>query len=256
MYDLPEVLVNSGVSEKPAGAITMVLDVRLETGSPSALQPADPRMGAGLAASHSEALARAGRDQRPGPPARVRSRLLSLSGQCPGGRSAQSPLHLDLRVRQRFRGAEAGNAAGAIRERGTADSRVRAGPLPGGLLLSATQLDHRQHAAARPAEGRGYLGGAVWGTWAATVDRVRADFREPRRHDGGQQSAPALPDLVEPRAAQRGREGTGVATGVGRNARHLPAVRVPETGAGVARPDRRRERDLLDRSSLLGRVAF
>src|ERR1039457_5156451 len=161
MYDLPEVLVNSGVSEKPAGAITMVLDVRLETGSPSAVQPADPRMGARLAASHPEALARAGGKRQRPKAAGVRSRLLSVPGQYPRGRSAQSPLHLDVRIRQRFRRAETGHAAGAIRERGTADSRVRAGPLPGGLLLSATQLDHRQHGAAGPAEGRGYVGRAV-----------------------------------------------------------------------------------------------
>ena len=46
---------------------------------------------------------------------------------------------------------------------------------------------------------------------AADGDQLRTDFRKPRRHDGCKQSAPALPDLVESRAAERSRQGAGFA---------------------------------------------
>ena len=73
------------------------------------------------------------------------------------------------------------------------------------------------------------------------LDRVRADLREPRRHDGREQPASAWPDLVHrlyPRRAGRRNQGTARAPGPHRP---LPALRLSRRGTC-----RRRERVIFE----------
>ena len=69
----------------------------------------------------------------------------------------------------------------------------------------------------------------------AGLDRVRADLRESRGHDGREQSASARADLVHRLCARRaGRRDRGPARAPGPD-RPLPAVRLPCRGAGGRR---------------------
>src|SRR5438067_4928003 len=137
------------------------IDVRLEAGYAPPIQSPHAGMGAGIAAPDRAAVAGAG-GNRGGPGiAGIRSGMLSLPGKSAGGRRAQSPVHVDVRLRQRLCGAQAEYPRRALRTRRSADRGGRAGNLPGGVLLAETQPDDREYGARRSAEGRRRLGGAV-----------------------------------------------------------------------------------------------
>ena len=77
-------------------------------------------------------------------------------------------------------------------------AEARAGHLPRGLLLAAPRPDVAQM---EPADAAPWWtpGSAQYrGTRRASRHQLRADLREPRRHDGREQPASALPDLGQP----------------------------------------------------------
>ena len=191
-------------------------------GSAPALQSADRRVGAGVAASHAAPLAGAGGEDRRSRGSRTYDPDCYL---CPGNARAggvRNPaLHLDLRLRQRFRGATPGHAR---RTASTSDGLLvaEAEPrhLPRGLLLAAPRPDRRQGWSAATCA-------RVVDTWAEQYRELGARpdinyvqiFENRGAMMGAQQSASALPDLVQPHAAQRAGQGAGSAAGVARTRR-------------------------------------
>src|ERR1035441_2659029 len=94
--------------------------------------------------------------------------------------------------------------AGPVRTGRAAGGGIGAGDLPGGLFFAAPQPDDGEHAAGGSAARRGCVGGTVCRVGRAAADQLRADLRESGRDDGSEQSASPLPDLVQPRGAERG----------------------------------------------------
>ena len=186
--------------------------------------------------------------------ARLRPGLLSLPRQCPRRRRAQPGVHIDLRLRQRLRRAEARHAVGALRQR-PAHRRTEPGICRVVCFSPEHNLTIAQHGTRGPAHGGGYLGGAIPGARRRPQDRLRSDLRKSRRHDGREQSSSALPDLGEPHAAATSLEGAGVAARMARAARHLPALRVRRSWSSAASASWRRT-TLPDRGAVLGGLAL
>src|SRR5215469_3465038 len=99
------------------------------------------------------------------------------------------------------------------------------------------------------------MGGAVRGARRAPEYSLRADLRKPRRHDGSEQSASALPDLVEPRSSERGGQGAGVSGSLATPAWRVPALRVRAHGGSGKGAHRGTERALDDSGAVLGDLA-
>ena len=165
-------------------------------------------MGAGVAASHSAPLAGANRARGATDRAALRPRLLSLSRAiaAPTARSTRPTprrwrLPNDFPALQREAGGEAINESGLIvaePERGVCQGR---------LLLAAPRSDAGAHVGRRDRAGGQGLDRGVPRARRARGDPLGADLREPRRHDGGEQSASPLPDLGDRKPAQRGGQG-------------------------------------------------
>ena len=83
----------------------------------------------------------------------------------------------------------------------------------------------------------------------------RADLREPRRDDGREQPASALPGVGDRHAAQRDGEGARRADRLLARARLAPALRLSEARAGGGRADRLRERAFHGAGAVLGDLA-
>ena len=131
------------------------------------LQPAQPRVGAGFAASHAAALARPGRADRARAAAGLRPDMLPVPRQPARRRRAQPGLRWHVCVHQRLCIAAARHAGRHIRARQGADTRrERARHRPGGLLLAAPRPDAGRDGR-RPSSRRWWMcGSSSTRSWA------------------------------------------------------------------------------------------
>ncbi len=104
--------------------------------------------------------------------------------------------------------------------------------LPGDLLLAATRPDARADERRGHRARRSDVARSVPGARRHRRHQRRADLREPRRHDGGEQPAPALPGVGDRVAAQRDGEGARDPDRLLARARPAPAPRLPQARAG------------------------
>ena len=190
-----------------------------------------------------------GQTERAARPAeqRLRPRLLSLSRQSPRQRRGQSALPADAGLRQRLSRLAARSGRRSDQRERTDRRRARARPVQGRLLLAAPRPDARAHVGRRDRAGRQGLDRGVPRARRARGDPLGADLREPRRDDGGEQSAPALPDLGDRESAQRGGQGARLPARLSRRARRLPAVRLSRARARRQGAHRLRERSISSR---------
>ena len=167
-------------------------------------------MGAGLAAPHAAALAGAGgASQRAGARPDYDPSCYLCPGNARAGGARNPAYDSHLRLRQRLRRAHAGYAD---RSRWTTAGCWSRAASPASAAWSASRRDHNLTVARMaPPELRRVVDAWVEQyarTGRHAADPLRADLREPRRDDGRQQPAPALPDLVRRQPAERSRQGS------------------------------------------------
>ena len=157
----------------------------------------------------------------------VRPGLLSVPGQHPRQRRAQSGLRNDLRLRQRFPGAVAGRAAAGASRRRALHRRAAVRPLPRRLLLAETRPDACADGRVRRQVGGRHLGGGSGSARAPRRRRLRAGVREQGRRHGVQQSPSSLPDLGHVERAPRAHAEARPAAAIRGTPRARPAWRLP-----------------------------
>ena len=172
--------------------------VRLDAGSASPLQSAYAGMGAGVAAPHAAALA--GTDGKRG--CAAQPDYDPTCYLCPGNRARAACAIRRYTSTFVFENDFAALKPGTPLERFERDGLLIAESEPGICRVVCFSPRHNLTSPTwiRPICARWWTRGSssIVELGARTGNQLRADFRKSRRHDGREQSAPALPDLVEP----------------------------------------------------------
>ncbi len=171
-------------------------DARSHAAPAPALQSAQRIVGPGVAPSHPKALAGASRKDRPGCPARIRSRTATFAPATRARAASaipRTPAHsFSTTILPRCcppRPSPPGNRAACC---APSVSRASAGwpAFPPATISTVSRMT-----VAGPHPGGGSLGRAIHRTGRPRRHPTRPDLRESRRNDGRQQSPSALPDL-------------------------------------------------------------